>query len=80
MGRMDQYTSQFLMEERIGPSQTDGNPALPGVVSQHCLLAGNWVFGATAHQQGNDCYDTGAVIKSSHLVMCCVHNVSPRLS
>lgn len=30
--RMDQYTSQFLMRGRIGPSQTDGNPALPAVV------------------------------------------------
>lgn len=25
--RLDQYTSQFLMRERIGPSQADGNPA-----------------------------------------------------
>lgn len=32
---MDQYTSQFLMRERIGPSQADGNPALPGVVILH---------------------------------------------
>lgn len=24
---LDQYTSQFLMRERIGPSQADGNPA-----------------------------------------------------
>lgn len=46
MGGMDQYTSQFLMRERIGPSQADGNPALPGVVFLHCLSAGYQVFGA----------------------------------
>lgn len=40
MGRMDQYTSQFLMRERIGPSQADGNPAQPGVVFLRCLSAG----------------------------------------
>lgn len=46
MGGMDQYTSQFLMRERIGPSQADGNLALPGVVFLHCLSAGYQVFGA----------------------------------
>lgn len=40
MGGMDQYTSQFLMRERIGSSQAHGNPALPGVVPLHCLSAG----------------------------------------
>lgn len=39
MGRMDQYTSQFLMRERIGLSQADGNPALPEVVFLRCLSA-----------------------------------------
>lgn len=43
-GGGNQYTSQFLMRERIGPSQADGNPALPGVVFLHCLSAGCQVF------------------------------------
>lgn len=47
MGRMDQYTSHFLMRERIGPSQADGDPTLPGVVFPHCLSARYQVCGAT---------------------------------
>lgn len=46
MGGLDQYTSQFLMRERIGPSQADGNPALPGVVFLHRLSAGYQIFRA----------------------------------
>lgn len=45
-GEMDQYTSQFLMRERIGPSQADGSPALPGVVFLHRLSAGYQIFRA----------------------------------
>lgn len=41
MGGMDQYVGQFLMRGKIGPSQADGNPALPGVVVPH------WVFGVS---------------------------------
>lgn len=33
------------MRERIGPSQADGNPALPEVVFLHCLSAGFPGFG-----------------------------------
>lgn len=39
--------SQFLMRGRIGLSQADGNPALPGVVDPHCLSAGHQVFGGS---------------------------------
>lgn len=49
MGGMDQYTSQFLMRERIGPSQADGSPALPGVVFLHCLSAGYQFFSAALY-------------------------------
>lgn len=44
---MDQYAGQFLMRGRIGPSQADGNPALPGVVVPHCLSAGYQLFGVS---------------------------------
>lgn len=64
MGGMDQYTSQFLMRERIGPSQADGNPALPGVVFLHCQqgIEGLVLLCTTAPQLGNDCYHNGSVI------------------
>lgn len=35
------------MRGRIGPSQADGNPALPQVVVPHCLSAGYLGFGAS---------------------------------
>lgn len=65
MGGMDQYTSQFIMRERIGPSQADGNPAVPRVVSLHCLSAGYQflvLLCTKAPQLGNDCYHTGSVV------------------
>lgn len=49
MGGMDQYTSQFLMRERTGSSQADGNPALPRVVFLHYLSAGCWDFTAALY-------------------------------
>lgn len=48
---MDQYASQFLMRGGIGPSQADGNPALPEVVVPQCLSAGYQGFGAYLGQQ-----------------------------
>lgn len=48
---MDQYASQFLMRGGIGPSQADGNPALPEVLLPHCLSAGYQGFAASLGQQ-----------------------------